>query len=105
MSKKDRYKPFGENETLPEAVVANPLCESGDIQSQGEIENEVSKPIKRNQSQTDFYWDLADTRYNIGERVYRDGEMMAGVKTDPSGAPKDPALKKAYEKKYLKAKE
>jgi hypothetical protein len=105
MSKKDRYKFADEIETLPEAAAVKPPCESGDIQSQEGIENETQPEVKKNKPNADFYWDLADTRYNILDRVFTDGEVMAGVKTDSSGAPKDPALKAAYEKKYLKAKE
>lgn len=104
MSKKDRYKSFDETETLPEAAVKPPY-ESDDIQSHTEIGSEAQTEPKKKKPNADFYWDLADTRYNIGDRVYRDGEVLTGVKTDSNGTPKDPALKAAYEKKYLKAKE
>lgn len=100
MGKKDRSI-FDDADILPEAKADET---AGETAVQAEAPAEEQKKKTRGEPK-DYEWDLADTRYNIGEKVYRHGEVMPAVKTDGNGAPKDPALKRAYELGYMKEKE
>ena len=100
---KHRFKPHEEPDTLPEAA-AQPAIQSPSVPS--EIESDLKPEAVTEAALTstkDFEWDCGDTRYNIGDKVFKTGDRLSRIPIDEDGSPSNPALKKAFEHKFLKA--